>query len=90
MIFYWLLIRQVSIVGDFLEEDIESCILDYLGTVGVTNGFERAQRYSPIIFQQSASSLHFQQVRSNEIIKLSFLQAEEDEHIPSNLCWIAA
>ncbi|KAI3899576.1 hypothetical protein MKW98_008364 [Papaver atlanticum] len=27
---------EVSIVGDFTENDIESCILDYLGTVGAT------------------------------------------------------
>lgn len=62
----------MSIVGDFSEEDIESCILDYLGTVGATKGFERAQRYNPIIFQQSPSSLHFQQVRSNVILNRHF------------------
>lgn len=53
---------EVSIVGDFSEEDIESCILDYLGTIAATTGFESAQRYHPIIFQQCPPSLHFQQV----------------------------
>ncbi|KAM7479608.1 hypothetical protein LguiA_027821 [Lonicera macranthoides] len=53
---------EVSIVGDFPEEDIESCILDYLGTVRARKGFERAQRYSPIIFRPPPSDLNFQQV----------------------------
>ncbi|CAK9145304.1 unnamed protein product [Ilex paraguariensis] len=53
---------EVSIVGDFSEEDIESCIIDYLGTVTATRGFERAQKYSPIIFQPSSSDLQSQQV----------------------------
>ncbi|VFQ95828.1 unnamed protein product [Cuscuta campestris] len=41
---------EVSIVGDFSEEDIESCVLDYLGTIRATQGFERAQKYNPVIF----------------------------------------
>lgn len=41
---------EVSIVGDFSEEDIESCILDYLGTIRATRGYERAQKYNPVIF----------------------------------------
>ncbi|KAK3034043.1 hypothetical protein RJ639_032965 [Escallonia herrerae] len=53
---------EVSIVGDFLEENIESCILDYLGTVKATQGFDRAQRHSPITFLPSASDLHVQEV----------------------------
>ncbi|KAK3037007.1 hypothetical protein RJ639_029996 [Escallonia herrerae] len=53
---------EVSIVGDFLEESIESCILDYLGTVKATQGFDRAQRHSPITFLPSASDLHVQEV----------------------------
>ncbi|KAL8110200.1 hypothetical protein AgCh_026060 [Apium graveolens] len=57
---------EVSIVGDFSEEDIESCILDYLGTITATTGSERAQRYHPIIFQQCPPSLHFQQVFLND------------------------
>ncbi|CAH9112963.1 unnamed protein product [Cuscuta epithymum] len=42
---------EVSIVGDFSEEDIESCVLDYLGTIRATRGFERAQKYDPIVFR---------------------------------------
>ncbi|KAA8541397.1 hypothetical protein F0562_025360 [Nyssa sinensis] len=53
---------EVSIVGDFSEEEIESCIFDYLGTVKATRGFERAQEFSPIIFRPSPSDLQFQQV----------------------------
>lgn len=54
----------MSIVGDFSEEDIESCILDYLGTVRATIGFERAQKYNPIIFRPSPDLQH-QQVRKH-------------------------
>lgn len=57
------LIPQVSIVGDFSEEEIESCILDYLGTVRATNDSKREHEYSPILFRPSPSDLHFQQVR---------------------------
>lgn len=57
---------EVSIVGDFSEEEIESCILDYLGTITKTTGSERAQRYHPIIFQHCPPSLHFQQVFLND------------------------
>ncbi|KNA06757.1 hypothetical protein SOVF_178050 [Spinacia oleracea] len=32
---------EVSIVGDFSEEEIESCILDYLGTVRATRDYEK-------------------------------------------------
>ncbi|XP_073296699.1 LOW QUALITY PROTEIN: stromal processing peptidase, chloroplastic-like [Primulina huaijiensis] len=53
---------EVSIVGDFSEEDIESCILEYLGTVKETKGLERAQHYHPIIFRQHASDWQHQQV----------------------------
>jgi predicted Zn-dependent peptidase len=53
---------EVSIVGDFPEEDIEACILDYLGTVTAKKGLERAHKYSPIIFRPPPSDLNFQQV----------------------------
>ncbi|KAG9143853.1 hypothetical protein Leryth_011525 [Lithospermum erythrorhizon] len=53
---------EVSIVGDFSEEEIESCILDYLGTVRETRDSERSQKYDPIIFQPSISGLQHQQV----------------------------
>ncbi|KAL7244549.1 hypothetical protein ACSBR2_000018 [Camellia fascicularis] len=52
---------EVSIVGDFSEEDIESCILDYLGTVRATRGFEQHE-VNPIIFRPFPSDLQFQQV----------------------------
>ena len=59
-------------MGDFSEEDIESCILDYLGTISATTGSEKAQRYHPIIFHQCPPSLHFQQVRTNAILNHHF------------------
>lgn len=56
---------QVSIVGDFTEEDIESCILEYLGTVGERRGSERVHKYSPIIFRPYTADLQHQQVRND-------------------------
>ncbi|GMY29028.1 stromal processing peptidase, chloroplastic [Fagus crenata] len=53
---------EVSIVGDFSEEEIESCILDYLGTVTATSNSEGACEFSPILFPPSPSDLQFQQV----------------------------
>ncbi|KAL0397213.1 UNVERIFIED_CONTAM: Stromal processing peptidase, chloroplastic [Sesamum calycinum] len=53
---------EVSIVGDFSEEDIESCILEYLGTVRERRGSETAQKYSPIIFRPYTADLQHQQV----------------------------
>ncbi|KAI3824598.1 hypothetical protein L1987_06062 [Smallanthus sonchifolius] len=53
---------EVSIVGDFSEEDIESCVMDYLGTVRASRGADRALSYNPIIFRPSPHDLHFQQV----------------------------
>lgn len=53
---------EVSIVGDFSEEEIESCILDYLGTVRAARGVEKQLVNSPITFRPSPSSLQFQQV----------------------------
>lgn len=61
-------IVQVSIVGDFSEEEIESCVLDYLGTVRASRDSERAHGFSPILFRPSPSDLQFQQVRP--LIKL--------------------
>jgi predicted Zn-dependent peptidase len=57
-------IVQVSIVGDFSEEEIESCILDYLGTVRATRNSEREHESNPIFFGPSPSDLQFQQVRN--------------------------
>lgn len=53
---------EVSIVGDFSEEEIESCILDYLGTVSASRDSEREHEFSPILFRPSPSDLQFQQV----------------------------
>ncbi|XP_076939981.1 stromal processing peptidase, chloroplastic-like [Bidens hawaiensis] len=53
---------EVSIVGDFSEEDIESCVMDYLGTVRPTKGADKALSYNPIMFRPSPNDLHFQQV----------------------------
>lgn len=50
-------------VGDFSEEDIESCILDYLGTVRASRDFEMEKQSSPIMFRSYPSDLQFQQVR---------------------------
>ncbi|KAL6494424.1 hypothetical protein OROGR_031224 [Orobanche gracilis] len=53
---------EISIVGDFSEEDIESCILEYLGTIREIRGSERLQEYNPIIFRPYTADLQHQQV----------------------------
>ncbi|XP_010270649.1 PREDICTED: stromal processing peptidase, chloroplastic isoform X2 [Nelumbo nucifera] len=53
---------EVSIVGDFTKDEIESCILDYLGTVGATRSAEVEHRFNAIMFRPSPSDLQFQQV----------------------------
>ncbi|KAK7405953.1 hypothetical protein VNO78_07565 [Psophocarpus tetragonolobus] len=53
---------EVCIVGDFTEEDIESCILDYLGTAQATRNLEREQEFNPPLFRPSPSDLQFQEV----------------------------
>lgn len=63
-------IVQVSIVGDFSEEEIESCVLDYLGTVRATRNSDRAQEFSPIFFRPSPSDLQSQQVRNKASLLL--------------------
>lgn len=65
-------IVQVSIVGDFSEEEIESCILDYLGTVTATRYSEREHEFNPILFRPS-SDLQSQQV-SNKASLLDCLR----------------
>ncbi|KAG0461737.1 hypothetical protein HPP92_022034 [Vanilla planifolia] len=54
--------KQVSIVGDFTEEEIESCILDYLGTVRANKGLDIRHNIEPIIFRPSPSDYHVQQI----------------------------
>ncbi|KAJ0087148.1 hypothetical protein Patl1_09292 [Pistacia atlantica] len=53
---------EVSIVGDFAEEEIESCILDYLGTVRAPTDSKREHEFSPFFFGPSPSDLQHQQV----------------------------
>ncbi|KAI3969551.1 hypothetical protein MKX01_020112 [Papaver californicum] len=53
---------EVSIVGDFTVDDIESCVLDYLGTVGATRREGVVDGFNPIMFRRSPSDLMFQQV----------------------------
>ncbi|XP_077254187.1 insulinase (Peptidase family M16) family protein isoform X2 [Tasmannia lanceolata] len=53
---------EVSMVGDFTEDDIESCILDYLGTVRAARSAEGGHGFDPIRFRPSPSDLQFQQV----------------------------
>lgn len=67
----FLLLVQVSIVGDFSEEVIESCILNYLGTVRSTRGSGREKQFEPVLFRPSPSDLQSQQVRSGAYV-LSF------------------
>ncbi|CAJ2650878.1 unnamed protein product [Trifolium pratense] len=57
---------EVSIVGDFTEEDIESCILDYLGTAQATRNFKSEQGFVPPSFRLSPSGLQFQEVFLND------------------------
>ncbi|XP_034224018.1 stromal processing peptidase, chloroplastic isoform X2 [Prunus dulcis] len=53
---------EVSIVGDFSEEDVESCVLDYLGTIRSTGNYEMENKYNPVVFRPSPSDLQSQQV----------------------------
>ncbi|XP_027359777.1 stromal processing peptidase, chloroplastic [Abrus precatorius] len=53
---------EVCIVGDFSEEDIESCILDYLGTAQATRNHRREEDFNPPLFRSSPSDLQFQEV----------------------------
>ncbi|CAL1404357.1 unnamed protein product [Linum trigynum] len=53
---------EVSIVGDFTEEEIESSIIDFLGTVRATGNSSSQKETTPILFRPSASNLQSQQV----------------------------
>ncbi|KAL9227600.1 hypothetical protein vseg_003272 [Gypsophila vaccaria] len=52
---------EVSIVGDFSEEEIESCILDYLGTISTTRSYENELTIKPITFRPP-SDMQTQQI----------------------------
>ncbi|KAL6873468.1 hypothetical protein ACP4OV_013550 [Aristida adscensionis] len=53
---------EVSIVGDFTEEEVESCVLDYLGTVRAGSSPSTEEHIEKISFRPFPSDLHFQQV----------------------------
>ncbi|GJM97940.1 hypothetical protein PR202_ga14905 [Eleusine coracana subsp. coracana] len=53
---------EVSIVGDFTEEEVESCVLDYLGTVKGTSSPTKEEHIEKISFRPFPSDLHSQQV----------------------------
>ncbi|AQL04847.1 Stromal processing peptidase chloroplastic [Zea mays] len=53
---------EVSIVGDFTEEEVESCVLDYLGTVRASSSPTIEERIEKISFRPFPSDVHFQQV----------------------------
>lgn len=53
---------EVCIVGDFTEEEVESCILDYLGTAEATRNFKGEQEFFPPSFGSSSSGLQSQEV----------------------------
>ena len=55
---------QVSIVGDFTEEEVESCVLDYLGTVRAASSPNTEERIEKISFRPFPSDVHFQEVWS--------------------------
>ncbi|CAM0909938.1 unnamed protein product [Alopecurus aequalis] len=53
---------EVSLVGDFTEEEVESCVLDYLGTVRAANSSSVTEHIEKISFLPFPSDLHSQQV----------------------------
>ncbi|XP_066369350.1 stromal processing peptidase, chloroplastic-like isoform X4 [Miscanthus floridulus] len=53
---------EVSIVGDFTEEEVESCVLDYLGTVRAASSPNTEERIEKISFRPFPSDVHFQEV----------------------------
>ncbi|KAK4804060.1 hypothetical protein SAY86_003877 [Trapa natans] len=53
---------EVSIVGDFTREEIETCVLDYLGTVSPTRGSWARTQSEPVLFRTSSSDLQSQEV----------------------------
>ncbi|XP_031474223.1 stromal processing peptidase, chloroplastic isoform X2 [Nymphaea colorata] len=53
---------EVSIVGDFTKDEVESCILDYLGTVRPKKSIVETDGSNKIFFRTSPSDLQSQQV----------------------------
>lgn len=66
------ILSQVSIVGDFSEEDIESCILDYLGTVRATRN-SKDHQCAPVVFRPSPSHFQSQQVRGKANLLVNYI-----------------
>jgi len=60
-------------VGDFSEEEIERCILDYLGTVKASHDSAKPPGSEPILFRQPTAGLQFQQVRNKAVNAWNFL-----------------
>ncbi|KAL5975446.1 hypothetical protein ACLOJK_019768 [Asimina triloba] len=76
---------EVSIVGDFTEQDIESCILDYLGTVTAKKSPVGGLLLNPIKFRPSPSDLQIQHIDFSGIsavifcvVKVSMLKLSYD------------
>ncbi|KAF3504107.1 hypothetical protein F2Q69_00041436 [Brassica cretica] len=63
---------EVSIVGDFSEEEIERCVLDYLGTVKASHDSAKPLGSEPIVFRQPTDGLQFQQVRNKAVVQGTF------------------
>ena len=57
---------QVSIVGDFTDEEVEDCIIDYLGTISPTKAnIELELKERPLAIQPpSKHELRHQKVKS--------------------------
>lgn len=56
-------------MGDFSEEEIERCILDYLGTVKASHDSAKLPGSEPIVFRQATAGLQFQQVRHKAVMQ---------------------
>lgn len=56
-------------MGDFSEEEIEHCVLDYLGTVKASHDSGKVLGAEPIVFRQPTAGLQFQQVRNTAVMQ---------------------
>lgn len=59
-------------MGDFSEEEIERCVLDYLGTVKASHDSAKPLGSEPIVFRQPTDGLQFQQVRNKAVVQGTF------------------
>lgn len=60
-------------MGDFSEEEIERCVLDYLGTVKASHDSAKPLGSEPIEFRQPTDGLQFQQVRNKAVVQGIFV-----------------